>query len=69
MSNRKLLEAAFVLSGKSKSEVAEELGISLNSLYRKIQESTFTQPELSQLVEILNIEDPNAIFFAKEVSR
>ena len=63
MHNKRLLEAQFVIAGKTKSEVAESMGLNPNTLYRKINDGTFKLLEINQLIEILGIEDPASIFF------
>lgn len=67
--NKKLLEAEFVLAGKSKQEVADYLGLSVNTLYRKMNEGTFKLPEINLLIKILEIKDPASIFFNPEVAQ
>ena len=46
--------------------VAEKLGISDNTLRRKLNAGKFDSDEMYQLVELLNIQDPAAIFFAHD---
>lgn len=66
-----ILRSLIVLKGKTIPEVAKEMGISKNALYRKIcGKSEFTRREISALVSILDIETYKAmeIFFNLKVS-
>lgn len=66
-----ILRSLIVLKGKTIPEVAREMEISKNALYRKISgKSEFTRREISALVSILDIEPYKAmeIFFSLKVS-
>lgn len=50
-------------------ELCKKLNISTSSFYRKCNGITeFTQSEIQKIIDILNLETPVPIFFAKEVS-
>ena len=53
------------LTGK---QVAMKMGISDKTFYRKLNSGEFGTKEMNQLVDILKIEDPVKIFFAKSVT-
>lgn len=54
---------------KTLREVAERLGISAPTLYRKMSGiSDFTRSEIQRLCDFLDIKDMKTIFFADEVS-
>lgn len=68
MTNSKELEVAITRAGITKRELAKKLGLSEMGLYKKINNITeFKASEIKALVELLNIEDINEIFFANKV--
>lgn len=49
--------------------LCEKLKMSRSAFYRKCNgKSDFTQKEIQAIVDLLNLESPMAIFFAKQVS-
>ena len=68
MTNSKLLKQIIDKSGLKLSFIAEKIGISRDSLYRKINNKTaFNQYEISELCNVLKIdslEEKENIFFA-----
>jgi ACT domain-containing protein len=47
-------------------ELCEKIGISRSAFYRKCNgKSDFTQSEIQAIVDLLHLESPVAIFFAK----
>lgn len=69
MFDRKRLQAQMVLVGMNVKEVSAALGINETTFYRKMNnDGDFSRKEISQLVEILKIEDPMIIFFADEIA-
>jgi DNA-binding XRE family transcriptional regulator len=54
--------------GYTASKMAEQLGITLQTFSSKMRRGIFNSDEMFKMVEILKIDDPVAIFFAKEVS-
>lgn len=67
MFNRRLFEAHLVLAGVTKAELAKLLGINVTTMSRKIQrDGDFTREEINKIINVLNIDDPTEIFFAKE---
>lgn len=68
MFDKKRLQAQMVLTGMNVKEVSAALGINETTFYRKLNnDGDFSRKEISQLVEILKIEDPMIIFFADEI--
>ncbi|MCI8921149.1 MAG: XRE family transcriptional regulator [Acutalibacter sp.] len=50
-------------------QVAAELGIDETTLYRKMSgKSDFYRKEIQKLCDLLKIEDPAAVFFAKKLT-
>ncbi len=50
-------------------ELSKQMGISKSAFYRKLKGvSEFTQSEIQKIVDILELDSPIPIFFAKEVS-
>lgn len=72
MTDKELLEAAIERAGYKKSYLAEQLGLSPQGFYNKINNKTeFTQSEIAMLVKKLCLfnTERNAIFFAGEVDK
>jgi DNA invertase Pin-like site-specific DNA recombinase len=69
MFDKKRFKAQVVLSGKTYQEIAKELGVDQSTLYRKINaDGNFTRSEINALIDILDIENPQDIFFAQELA-
>lgn len=69
MFDEKRFKATVILSGLTLRQVAASLGIDEATLYRKMNgKSDFYRKEIQKLCEILNIEDPAAIFFAQKIT-
>ena len=61
--------AQIVKAGKTNKEVAAFLGINEATLYRKIKaKGNFTREEINKLIGFLCIDNPEAIFFAHELT-
>lgn len=68
MTNTKMLEAAIALSGIPKNVIAQKIGISRSTFFKKMRnESEFKATEIVKLQELLALttEERNRIFFAK----
>ena len=52
--------------GLSQRKVAEMMGMSEGTFYRKMKKGVFDSDEMAQMVDILRIHEPSEIFFAKE---
>lgn len=69
MFDKKRLQAQMVLAGMNVKDVSAALGINETTFYRKLNnDGDFSRKEISQLVEILKIENPMIIFFADEIA-
>lgn len=64
--NTKLLKAKMVENDITQNKLAKDIGISANSLSRKLNGSReFKLSEICSICEVLSIEDPIAIFLSK----
>jgi transcriptional regulator with XRE-family HTH domain len=63
-----LLRGKIAEKGFSQTEIAGMLGITSKSFYNKMAKGVFKSNEMYKLYEILDIENPVEIFFAKEVT-
>ena len=64
--NKALLEYEMKKRNISTMEMCERIGISRSAFYRKCNGiSEFTQGEIQKIVDILNLDSPVEIFFAK----
>jgi len=62
-------KAQMVLVGINSKELAKKLGINESTLYRKVNANgNFTREEIAMIVEILGIDNPQEIFFARELA-
>lgn len=69
MTDTYLLEAAIKKKGYSRASVAEELGISEMTLYRKLHNQTeFTASEIFKLSQLLDLPPGDPIFFSQEIT-
>lgn len=69
MFDKNKFRAQMILVGITSKKLADELGINESTLYRKINANgNFTRDEISQLVSILKIDNPQDIFFANELA-
>ena len=66
MVNSMKLLGLFAENGMTRQKVAECLGITQNTLHRKLKNGKFDSDEMYQLVKLLNITDPISIFFADD---
>ena len=63
------LEYEMKTRGVTVQALCKAIGMSRSAFYRKCNgTSEFTQREIQKIIDILNIESPVGIFFAKKVS-
>jgi len=62
------LRGIIAKKGLSQAKVAKALDIAPDTFYRKMNTGVFGSDEIEVMVELLEIEDPQAVFFAKKVS-
>lgn len=63
--NVNLLKSYMVKAGYTQKELAKSLGISEQTLTRKLKKRVFGTDEAAKIVELLNIDDPKAVFFRR----
>lgn len=64
MLNVNLLRSYMVRAGYNQKKLAQALGISEQTMIRKIKKRVFGTDEAAKIVELLEIDDPEAVFFA-----
>ena len=60
------LRGLIVKNRMSQTDVANALGITPKTFYLKMKKGVFGSDEIEKMIQILNIENPTEIFFAKE---
>ena len=60
-----LLRGKIAASGLSQTQMAKMLGITPNTFYRKMRKGIFNSNEMYKMIEILNIKEPEHIFFTR----
>lgn len=69
MFNKNLLKAQIVAAGMTSKKLAERLEMNESTFYRKMNDDgNFTRSEINRMIDILNIQDPSAIFFAEHLA-
>lgn len=63
--NVNLLKSYMVKDGYTQKELAKSLGISEQTLTRKLKKRVFGTDEAAKIVELLSIDDPKAVFFGE----
>ena len=63
--NVNLLKSDMVKAGYTQKELAKSLGISEQTLTRKLKKRVFGTDEAAKIVELLSIDDPKAVFFGE----
>ena len=70
MFDKRKFMAQLALKGVTLKELAKNLEIDESTLYRKINDDgRFTRKEMNNMIDFLEIEDPNNIFFANELAQ
>lgn len=60
------LRGVIAKNGYSQSDIAKMIGITPKTFYEKMKNGVFGSDEIQVMINNLEIEDPMAIFFAKE---
>ena len=60
------LRGIIAKNGLSQSDVASKIGITPKTFYEKMKNGVFGSDEIQIMIEELHIDNPSAIFFAKE---
>lgn len=68
MIDTKALKVAIFSQGMTQQEVAKHIGIAPKTFYAKMKKGVFGSDEMESMIELLSIENPVDIFFAKEVT-
>lgn len=68
--NKRMFEAELILRNDSKENIAHLINKGYDSVLRKVNTGTFTQPEIAKIIERWDLTPEKAynIFFSKEVS-
>ena len=64
-----LLRGRIAQKGTSQRKVARRLEITERTFYQKMKRGLFSSDEIFRMMEMLEIDDPREIFFAREVSQ
>ena len=60
------LRGIIAKNGLSQSDVAIKIGITPKTFYEKMKNGVFGSDEIQIMIDELHIDDPLAVFFAKE---
>lgn len=60
------LKGLIAEKGLSQSDIATHIGISQKTFYEKMKKGVFGSDEIQVMIDVLKIEDPVNIFFARE---
>jgi transcriptional regulator with XRE-family HTH domain len=60
------LRGIITAKGTTQERVAKQLGITPKTFYLKMQKGVFGSDEIEKMIDILDIDNPVDIFFAKE---
>lgn len=69
MINTNKLRGIIAEKNLSQRNIATELGITPETFYRKMKKGIFDSDEINQMIKILDINDPVAIFFTDKVTQ
>lgn len=62
----KIYRAAMAKNGYTQYQLARLLGMAESTLIRKVKRESLTLTELKRIMDILKIDDPTQIFFARK---
>lgn len=62
------LKGIIVENGLTQEKVAEQIGLSKKTFYLRMKEAKFNSDEMEKMTDILHIDDPMSVFFAKKVT-
>ena len=60
------LRGIIAKNGLSQTDVAKMIGVTPKTFYEKMKNGVFGSDEIQVMIDELHIDDPMAIFFAKE---
>ena len=64
-----LLRGEIARSGLTQTELAKRLGITYKTFSSKMKKGIFNSNEIDAMIDVLKIENPVRIFFARNVSQ
>lgn len=64
-----LLRGKIAEKGYSQLNMAKMLGITGKAFYNKMKKGIFKSDEIQKMIDILEIDNPVAIFFANEIAQ
>lgn len=62
------LRGIITAKGMTQQDVARNIGMAPKTFYSKMKKGVFGSDEMESMIELLSIENPVSIFFAKEVT-
>ena len=62
------LRGAIAAKGMTQQDVAKHMHMSPKTFYAKMKRGVFGSDEMESMIDLLSIENPSAIFFAKNVT-
>lgn len=62
------LRGIIATKGMTQQDVARSIGMAPKTFYSKMKKGVFGSDEMESMIELLSIENPVSIFFAKEVT-
>ena len=68
MVNTDELRGLIAKNKMSQSDMAKKLNMTPKTFYQRMQKGIFGSDEIQTMIEVLHIENPIDIFFAKEVT-
>lgn len=68
MVDKQCLKGIIVANGLTQEKVASAIGVAPNTFYRKMKTGVFGSDEIEKMIDLLHIDDPVRVFFAKEVT-
>ncbi len=63
------IKGRIISKGYTTNEFAKALGISSKTFYNKLNKGVFGSDEIEKMINLLDIKEPMAIFFANEVTQ
>lgn len=62
------LRGCIVANGKTQEEVAKSIGMTPKTFSLRMKARVFKSDEIDKMIELLDIDDPMPVFFAKNVT-
>ncbi len=70
MFNRTEFDVAMIRKHAKYSDLAKALDIHISTLYRKLENNgDFDRQQIATIMDFLDVDDPNPIFFEKELAQ